>query len=119
MTSMANANWVTMAVGFTISILIGVLFILKPIQFWKKFAGVFGYADHIRYKNSKFRSDMFYSMILPSILFHFSFTCVRSPISRGALAVPPAASWYSYLVGCTLAGLAVVSLTLEQYSTVY
>ena len=44
MTSMGNANWITMTIGFVISMIIGILFILKPIQFWKKFAGVFGYA---------------------------------------------------------------------------
>lgn len=59
------------------------------------------------------------SMILPSLLFHYSFTCVQSSISHGALAVPPAAQWYSYLAGSTLAGLAVVSSTIILHNIIF
>jgi len=44
--SLGHINYIILIVFFAASLLVGILFIIPPVQFWTKFIRVFGYVDY-------------------------------------------------------------------------
>jgi hypothetical protein len=86
--SLNKINFVRFGISIGLSILVGVAFIVPPIQFWTKFIRVYG-------------------VLLPSLLFRLTFICPGGTSSAAALAAPTSRMWYTWLFAVLITATAM------------
>ncbi|GAM21850.1 hypothetical protein SAMD00019534_050250 [Acytostelium subglobosum LB1] len=90
--TLGRLNFVMMAVLIVICIVIPIVSVMKPVDFWSK-------------------CDRVYGMLFPSVCFQLLFLCPRSYSTNASLPKPPVPHWYSFIFGISLALLATVFAT--------
>jgi len=83
--NLQRINFTVVGVGLLISLLITIVSVVKPVDFWGK-------------------CDRVYGMLLPGILFQVTFLCKRT--AGTALAIPAQCPWYGYFYGVGFTGIA-------------
>lgn len=73
-----RVNFKTSIILFLSSIIVGILFIIKPIEFWKKFSKSYG-------------------LLLPSLCFRLLFLCTGIKRTKTSLPKPHDPQWYIYI----------------------
>lgn len=90
---LGRVNFVRFGITIGLSLLVGVGFIVPPIQFWVKFIRVYG-------------------VLLPPLLFRLTFICPESTSNRAALAAPGDRMWYVWLFAILITATAMTVATV-------
>eukprot|EP01119_Soliformovum_irregulare_P012729 TRINITY_DN3326_c0_g1_i1.p1 TRINITY_DN3326_c0_g1~~TRINITY_DN3326_c0_g1_i1.p1 ORF type:complete len:398 (-),score=62.20 TRINITY_DN3326_c0_g1_i1:22-1215(-) len=77
-------NWLSLGIGIAVSILIYIVSVVKPIDFWGKCNRVYG-------------------MLFPGVLFQVVFLCGRTSVT--SLAPPPPPPWYALFYALAFVGI--------------
>eukprot|EP01122_Echinamoeba_exundans_P015224 TRINITY_DN712_c0_g1_i5.p1 TRINITY_DN712_c0_g1~~TRINITY_DN712_c0_g1_i5.p1 ORF type:complete len:333 (+),score=40.04 TRINITY_DN712_c0_g1_i5:625-1623(+) len=86
--SLNKINFLRFGIVIGLSVIVGVAFIVPPIQFWTKFIRVYG-------------------VLLPSLLFRLTFLCPVSTASGAAIAAPINRPWYAWLFAALISATAM------------
>lgn len=76
--NLKRVNYKTSVIFLLCSIIIGILFIIKPIEFWKKFSKTYG-------------------LLLPALCFRLLFLCRGIKRSKTSLPMPHEPKWFIYI----------------------
>jgi len=93
---LSRISWGTIAIGISVSLFFTIVSVIKPIDFWQK-------------------CDRVYGMLLPGVLFQFTFLCRRT--TGSSLAHPDSFPWYAwpYALGFTGVATAVAFKNNGRY----